>query len=312
MKNVFLILIMSMVILEGLFTFRVYAQTPDNTYTVLAPLPCIGSDQDCNKTATQTELKDYLPGMFKLLIGLSAAFAVLMIVIGGFQYMSTDAIQGKSNGKERIKNAIFGLVLVIGAWLILATINPNLLSLNLNIEPVSTTANSAIGAGGSLTNIIDRNNVELNTTDQLLTQGQASAILTSNGFTFSSTGNCTDPTNASCTSVAGMHSDTVAGLVTLKTACGTACGQLVETAGTEVGHACGDPATCLSHASGFKADISNTQGNGAAFTNFISQQVQTQDKAQMTTNGFYNITVGGFNYQVHPEGDHMDITVIPK
>ncbi len=48
----------------------------DLSYTVLAPLPCIGSDQDCKNTATKTELKDYLPGMFKLAIGLSAVFAV--------------------------------------------------------------------------------------------------------------------------------------------------------------------------------------------------------------------------------------------
>jgi hypothetical protein len=63
-----------------------------------------------------------------------------MIVIGGFQYISTDAIQKKSEGKERIKNAVLGLVLVISAWLILATINPNLLNINLNIESVTTTA----------------------------------------------------------------------------------------------------------------------------------------------------------------------------
>ncbi len=284
---------------------QISAQT--TSYVPLAPLPGtlpVGTGE--------TNLQTYLPGLFNLLIGLAAVAAVLNIVIGGFQYMSSDAIQGKSAGKERIKNAILSLVLIIAAWLILYTINPNLLNLNLNISAVTTTAPAAVGAGGASVSVIDRTNVNLNTTDQLLTENQASATLTGNGFTFSSTGNCTDPTNANCTSVAGMHSDTVAGLDALKTTCGTACGQLAITGGTETGHSCYDPATCLSHQSGFKADVSNTQGNGAAFQNFIGQQVQAQDNVSMTTNGFYNISVGGFNYQVHPEGDHIDITVIPK
>lgn len=110
-------------------------------YTVLAPLPGTTNDtcdtSDPNNPGCKTVLEKYLPGLFNLAIGISAAFAVLMIVIGGFQYMSTDALQKKQDGRERIKNAILGLFLVIGAWIILYTINPNLLNLNLSIEPVS-------------------------------------------------------------------------------------------------------------------------------------------------------------------------------
>jgi RHS repeat-associated protein len=51
-----------------------------------------------------------------------------MIVIGGFQYISSDAIMKKSEGKQRIQDAVIGLVLVISAWLILNTINPNLVT----------------------------------------------------------------------------------------------------------------------------------------------------------------------------------------
>jgi len=150
MKKILLILIMGMVVIGSLFTVQVSAQTPaDNTYTVLAPLPGTTlSDCPQGSTDCKTTLEKYLPGVFKLAIGLSAVAAVLMIVIGGFQYISSDAIMKKSEGKERIKNAVFGLVLVISAWLILNTINPNLLNINLNIEPVTTT--SPAGGGGTL------------------------------------------------------------------------------------------------------------------------------------------------------------------
>lgn len=137
MKKIILIIAIGIVAAGSLCASRVYAQ--DNSYTVLAPLP--GTTQgNCPPGATdcKTSLTEYLPGVFNLAIGLSAAFAVLMIVIGGFQYISTDAIQGKQAGKERIKNAVLGLVLVISAWLILATINPKLLEINLNIEPAPT------------------------------------------------------------------------------------------------------------------------------------------------------------------------------
>ena len=54
-------------------------------------------------------------------------------MIGGLQYMSTDAISGKQEGKERITQALFGLGLAIASWLILATISPTLLKVNLTV-----------------------------------------------------------------------------------------------------------------------------------------------------------------------------------
>jgi len=71
--------------------------------------------------------------------------AVIMIIWGGIQYMSTDAISGKSEAKNTIQNAIWGLLLAISAWLILNTINPDLVKFNLNIEPIkpSTTSDTS-------------------------------------------------------------------------------------------------------------------------------------------------------------------------
>ncbi|MFA6269662.1 MAG: pilin [Candidatus Paceibacterota bacterium] len=142
MKNIFskigAIAILTIFLLPSTLVFAA-----EGDYQVLAPLPGVADN-----VGDTTTLEKYVPAIFKLAIGLSTVAAVLMIVIGGFEYMTTDAIQGKSAGKERIKNAVFGLILVIGAWLILFTINPNLININLDIGSVTTTAPP--GGGGEL------------------------------------------------------------------------------------------------------------------------------------------------------------------
>lgn len=82
-------------------------------------------------TATITT---FLPGLFKLGIGIASALAVIYIIIGGIQYLSTDAIEKKSDGKDKINNALFGLILAISSYVLLNTINPKLVNLDLSIE----------------------------------------------------------------------------------------------------------------------------------------------------------------------------------
>ncbi len=145
MKKIILSLIFSTILIPS---FIAFAQTTDK-YKLLAPLPCVGTNGACDgiTPAEETTLKTYIEGAFKLLIGLAAVAAVLRIVVGGFMYMSSDAIQGKSDGKNMVTNSVKGLVLVIAAWLILSTINPNLLKFNLTIEPAKIAAPPATSSG---------------------------------------------------------------------------------------------------------------------------------------------------------------------
>ena len=120
---------------------EVQSETPSyggfTAYEPLAPLP-LNADG-----STPTELSKYLPAMFQFLIGIAGVLAVVMIVIGGIQYMSTDAVYGKSEGKEKITQALGGLLLAIIAWLILYTINPEILNTTLggqNVKKSSSTA----------------------------------------------------------------------------------------------------------------------------------------------------------------------------
>ena len=128
-------------------------------YTPLAPLP--GTTNEDGKTDLQT----YIPGIFKLAIGIASVLAVLMIIIGGVEYITTDAIQGKSDGKARIQNALWGLVLVLVSWILLYTINPKLTVFDLNVKKttvntdsnVDTGNNPYINEGGSTTGLEQNN-----------------------------------------------------------------------------------------------------------------------------------------------------------
>ena len=135
------------------FVFAEESSESWGQYTPLAPLPGTTNEEGT------TDIQTYLPGVFNLAIGIAGVLAVLMIIIGGVQYITTDAIQGKSEGKERIRNALWGLVLVLVSWILLYTINPKLTVFNLNIEKSTsvteedTSDNPYINTGESTTGL---------------------------------------------------------------------------------------------------------------------------------------------------------------
>lgn len=79
---------------------------------------------------------DYIDALYALAISVAALIAVVQIVIGGAQYMMDDLITSKSAAKERIKNALIGLLIIIAAALILTTINSNLTRLQINAPQI--------------------------------------------------------------------------------------------------------------------------------------------------------------------------------
>lgn len=104
----------------------------DGTYTPLAPLPGIDKPIDFTK---ECPLGNYLNVVINLTIGLIAVIAMVMIVMGGIEYITSELISSKANAKERITGAIVGLLIALGSYLILNTLNPNLLNLCLDGIP---------------------------------------------------------------------------------------------------------------------------------------------------------------------------------
>lgn len=107
------------------------SQNQVSEYQPLAPLPGVDA-------SSAADVGTYINTIFRLAIGLGSVLAVLMIVIGGFQYLSTDLFSSKSAGRERITNALIGLGLLLVSVIVLTTINPDL----LNVDPELTQAES--------------------------------------------------------------------------------------------------------------------------------------------------------------------------
>lgn len=99
-------------------------------YVPLAPLP----GQPAAYEANQSALPSYLATIYKLGIGAAGVLAVLMLVWGGFQYTTSEAIQGKSDAKGIIQNVLWGGAIVLGSWLLLVTINPRLVDIGLALQ----------------------------------------------------------------------------------------------------------------------------------------------------------------------------------
>lgn len=71
---------------------------------------------------------EYIAGLYKYLITIAVVISMVMIMIGGLQYALGGINQEqKSKGKDRIKNGVTGLILLLTTYLILFTINPQLL-----------------------------------------------------------------------------------------------------------------------------------------------------------------------------------------
>ncbi len=152
----------------------VSAQT-DKGYTLLVPLPVPGLD------SSKATLSSYLPAAFNLAVGLAVAMAFVMITLGGITYATTDSVFKKQDGKKFIEDAIWGLLIVIGAWVILNTINPQILSFKLDIKPPPSTTGGATvtGATAGATSLLPTTITALNDLDSKCGNCNISNLITS-------------------------------------------------------------------------------------------------------------------------------------
>ena len=107
-------------------------------FVPLAPIPGLTS-VDVDSAASSANLADFFNSLYKYLIGLAAVLAIIEIIAGGIQISTQDSVSKQGEGKERIQQAIFGLVLVLSPVLVFSIINPNILNLSLNLPPIDTT-----------------------------------------------------------------------------------------------------------------------------------------------------------------------------
>ena len=93
-----------------------------DTYTLLTPLPCIdGVGANCQPGTMQKEIdiNNYILYVYKFALAASVFLAIIMIIWGGFEYITSEIPFIKSDGKSKITNAIAGLAMVLVSYLIL-------------------------------------------------------------------------------------------------------------------------------------------------------------------------------------------------
>ena len=176
----------------------VKAQALPANYTLLEPLPCItGTGNNCTagSSVTSINIQTYIVYIFKLMIALAVFAAVVMCIIGGFQYMLSESVLKKQDAKDTIKNAVLGLTGALLSWLILYTINPNLVNVSLVTVPSLNLKTTAINL--SPTTINQQTTAIVNNNDAIQTQAQndqtqadnEAAVLYATGCTDANGGN---------------------------------------------------------------------------------------------------------------------------
>ncbi len=115
-------------------------------YKLLEPLPGLDTNIKDLSFAAMLGLA------FKVMITLGALLAVGTLVYSGIAYMlSSSPLETMGEAKKRMQSALWGLLILLGAWLLLNTINPQLLVFDLTIPgseaagPNPSGVNAAVG-----------------------------------------------------------------------------------------------------------------------------------------------------------------------
>lgn len=122
------------------------------TYVPLEPLPFL-----TNKYGPESgSIGTFIGQGFKLIIGAGAVIAVAIIVLGALTYMFSDVAGNKKDALARIRNGMWGIVILLSSYLILYTINPELVTFNLKLTPLNN-YNTTPGSSSGGTRVIVTN-----------------------------------------------------------------------------------------------------------------------------------------------------------
>lgn len=156
----------------------------------------------------------YINGLYIMSISLAALLAVIKIIIAGAKYAFTDVVSAKGNAKSDIQSALLGLLLIMGAVIVLELINPRLTSTAIKFKdipdvppasqnaPVQPTGGTTIGnttISGNITTA-DLTNVPVNRRADYINEFQNTCQGINTYAKFSQTGTVNDKSpTVSCT-----------------------------------------------------------------------------------------------------------------
>lgn len=145
MRN-YLISLGIILILLGAFALPATAQLSQNCRSAQGGY-CIGLAEiyvpglEFLKVPNNAEIGEFLGAVYYFLIGVVGLSAFIAFTVGGVMYLfSAGSEKMTSQGRVWMWNAVYGLAIAMISWLVLYTINPDLvLQLNLQIQPIRGT-----------------------------------------------------------------------------------------------------------------------------------------------------------------------------
>ncbi|MEI6479548.1 MAG: pilin [bacterium] len=115
--------------------------------TMSSPMPCIPvpfmGGNTCSQPAGDSAIQTYIKLLYQFAVGISGIVAVGMIVWGSIQIsLFSESITQKSEGRDKITSAIIGVILLLGSYLLLNTINPRIVQLGQTLTTVKQATSS--------------------------------------------------------------------------------------------------------------------------------------------------------------------------
>ena len=123
---------------EGYLKFTPTAPKLEVDIPTLQPFTTKGMEKpDAEGNIYIPFIGQYIVGIYKWALLVAGIIATVMIILGGFTYLTSGGDASRAGeGKERITSAIFGLILLLGSYMLLYLLNPDLVqfkSLKINV-----------------------------------------------------------------------------------------------------------------------------------------------------------------------------------
>ena len=100
-------------------------------------IPVLGTES--GRLQLSGGLKSFFQKLYRVGITVAVGLSILMITFGGFRMATTDSVTNKEEGKEMINAAVIGLLIALFSYVILYTVNPELVNPSTDALNLSTT-----------------------------------------------------------------------------------------------------------------------------------------------------------------------------
>ncbi len=113
-------------------------KAPSVNFKLIVPIPCLKLGVEKCATASETNPLKYIATLYNFGIGLGLLVAMAVIVFAGLRWAtSAGNVTATADARDMIINAVLGVVMLLGATMILRIISPDLANLKLDaLEPL--------------------------------------------------------------------------------------------------------------------------------------------------------------------------------